>query len=95
MTGSLTRVIELIFRVQVLCGEAHLLQCDLDRRGSRLVVFGKVICANRVFIADGPKWGSQLHERVHWDLHGGSAEGSWSITASIFSPIQNRVFSKT
>jgi hypothetical protein len=57
MRRSLTRAIELMFRVEVLGGEAHLLQCDLDGSGSAPVAVGKVARVNRVFVADEPNPG--------------------------------------
>jgi hypothetical protein len=48
MRRNLAKAIELIFRVQVLSGEAHLLQYDLDRDRSAVVVLGESARVRRV-----------------------------------------------
>jgi hypothetical protein len=94
MRRGLTRAIELMFHVEVLGGEAHLLQCDLDGNGSAPVAVGKVARVNRVFVADGPNSGCHVHQRLQRVPADGFAEGSWSGSVLIFSAIENRFFSK-
>ena len=94
MRRSLTRAIELVVRVQIMGGEVHLLQCDLDGNGVAAVVFGEMARVSRVFVADGRNSVSQAHGRLQWDPADGSAEESWSGRALIFSPIENHFFQK-
>jgi hypothetical protein len=87
-------VIELVVRVQIMGGEVHLLQCDLDLNGVAAVAFSEMARMSRVYVADGRNSVCQAHNRLQQDLIDGSAEESWSGRALIISPIENLFFQK-
>ncbi len=90
----MTRAIELVFRVQVLGVEAHLLQCDLDGDGSAVVPLGESARDCRVLGEDLSNLGCQAPRRRQCAPGDESLPGRWSVDALIFSQIENRFFAK-
>jgi hypothetical protein len=72
-----------------------MLQLDLDRNGVAAVAMREIARIIRVFGEDGPNLGCQALDHLQRGLVDGLAEGSGSGRALIFSPIENRFFSKT
>ncbi len=91
----MTRAIKLVFRVQVVGGNIHLLQYDLDRNGIVAVVLQLISPVGRVPVEDGSNLGCHAPCRHQWILGDGLARGRWSGKALFIFQIDNRFFPKT
>ncbi len=81
--------IESVFRVQVVGGDVHLLQYDLDRNGIVAVVSQLIAHVGRVPVKDGSNLGWHVLRRSHIVLVDGLARRMGSGKALIFSQIEN------
>jgi hypothetical protein len=94
MRRNLKRVIKSALRVQVIVVEADLLQLDLDESGVASVACGEMAGVHQVFVAYRPNSVCHAYCRLQQDPADGFAEESWSGSALIFCPIENRFFFK-
>jgi len=83
---TLTRAIELMFRVQVAGVDVHSLQCYLDKNGIVTVVSQSLSRVGQVPVKDGSNLGWHVVRRSRIVLGDGLAPRKRSGTASFFFP---------